>query len=116
MAPASRPEPGERLDARSLEGAVQLAVRVIPRASRNAIVGVRRGALCVRLQAPPVEGAANRALIRFLGKRLGVPPRAVSLVRGDTGRDKLLRIEGVALRDVERLARPRSAGGIEDGR
>ena len=91
MAPASEP-------------VVQVAVRVIPRASRNAIVGVRRGALCVRLQAPPVDGAANRALIRFLGKQLGVPPRAVSLVRGDTGRDKLLRIEGVALADVERLA------------
>ena len=104
------------MEAKSVNGGVQLAVRVIPRASRNAIVGVRRGALCVRLQAPPVEGAANRALIRFLGKRLGVPPRAVSLVRGDTGRDKLLRIEGVALRDVERLARPLSAGGIEDGR
>jgi uncharacterized protein (TIGR00251 family) len=104
MAPASRPEAEETLEARSVDGAVQLAVRVIPRASRNAIVGVRRGALCVRLQAPPVEGAANRALIRFLGKRLGVPPRAVSLVRGDTGRDKLLRIEGVALADVERLA------------
>ena len=84
MAPASRPEAAETA-ARSVDGAVQLAVRVIPRASRNAIVGVRRGALCVRLQAPPVEGAANRALLRFLGKRLGVPPRAVSLVRGDTG-------------------------------
>ncbi len=112
MAPASRPEAAETA-ARSVDGAVQLAVRVIPRAPRNAIVGVRRGALCVRLQAPPVEGAANRALLRFLGKRLGVPPRAVSLVRGDTGRDKLLRIEGVALADVERLAgRP----SVEDGR
>ena len=104
MAPASRPDTKERLAARSLDGAVQVAVRVLPRASRNAIVGVRRGALCVRLQAPPVDGAANRALIRFLGKQLGVPPRAVSLVRGDTERDKLLRIEGVALADVERLA------------
>ncbi len=103
MAPASRPDV-EELQARSVNGAVQLAVRVTPRASQNAIVGVRRGALCVRLQAPPVEGAANRALIRFLGKRLGVPQRAVSLLRGDAGRDKLLRIEGVAVADVERLA------------
>ena len=112
MTPASRPG-AEELAARSVDGAVWLTVRVTPRASRNAIVGVRRGALCVRLQAPPVEGAANRALLRFLGKRLGVPPRAVSLVRGDTGRDKLLRIEGVVLADVERLAgRP----SVEDGR
>ena len=104
MAPASRPEAEQRLAARSVDGAVWLTVRVIPRASQNAIVGVRRGALCVRLQAPPVEGAANRALVRFLGKQLGLPPRAVSLLRGDTGRDKLLRIEGVVLADVERLA------------
>ena len=45
-------------------------------------------------------------MIRFLGKRLGVPSRAVSLAREDTGHDKLLRIEGVALVDVERLADP----------
>ena len=70
----------------------------------------------MRLQAPPVEGAANRALIKFLGKRLGLPSRAVSLVRGDKGAEKLLRIEGVALADVERLAEGPSVVGVENGR
>ncbi|PYR58787.1 MAG: hypothetical protein DMF91_16325, partial [Acidobacteria bacterium] len=55
---------------------VILAVRVIPRARKSEIAGTRDGALLVRLAAPPVEGAANDALIEFLAKRLGAPRRA----------------------------------------
>jgi len=70
-------------------------VRVRPRASRNAIAGEREGALVVRLVAPPVEGAANEALARFLGKALGVAPSAVRIVAGATGRDKLVAVAGL---------------------
>ncbi len=82
--------------------AVRLSVRVQPRASRSEVVGEHDGALKVRLAAPPVEGAANRELMRFLGKLLGVAPSRVSVVAGATGKSKVVEIEGVAVRDVER--------------
>ena len=63
----------------------------------------------VRLQAPPVEGAANDALSRYLGQVLGVPPSSVQLLRGASSRDKLVRIEGVTAAEVvSRLDLPRS--------
>jgi len=74
---------------------VTLKVRVQPRASRDALAGERAGALVVRLTAPPVEGAANEALARFLGKALGVPPSAVRIVAGETGRNKVVAVAGL---------------------
>ena len=71
-----------------------LKVRVQPRASQDALGGVRAGALVVRLSAPPVDGRANEALARFLGRVLDVPPSAITLLRGATGRDKVVRIAG----------------------
>ncbi len=82
------------LELREADGVVTLAVRVQPRAARDAIVGQRAGALVVRLTSPPVEGAANAALVRFLAAALGLPASAVELVRGARGRDKLLRLRG----------------------
>ena len=83
------------LDLRTTEAGVTLRVRVQPRASRDALSGEREGALVVRLTAPPVEGAANEALARFLGKALGVAPKAVRVVRGARGRDKVVSVAGV---------------------
>ena len=83
-------------------GAVRLSVRVQPRASRSEVVGEHDGALKVRLAAPPVEGEANRELVRFLGKLLGVAPSGVSVVAGATGKSKVVEIEGMTVRDVER--------------
>jgi uncharacterized protein (TIGR00251 family) len=98
---------GAGLDIREEGGALTLRVRVQPRAAREEVAGVRGGALLVRLTAPPVEGAANEALARFLGKRLGVPHSAVRLLRGEKGRDKRLRIAGVRAGDVIGLLVPR---------
>ena len=72
-----------------------LKVRVQPRSAADGFGGIRAGALVVRLTAPPVEGRANAALARFLGRALGVPPSAVEVVRGETGRDKLVRVAGL---------------------
>ena len=77
-----------------------LAVRVIPRARKSEIAGTRDGALLVRLAAPPVEGAANDALIEFLAKRLGAPRRAVRIVSGERGRQKRVAIAGVKAEQV----------------
>jgi uncharacterized protein (TIGR00251 family) len=84
------------LELRDTQTGVTLRVRVQPRASRDALAGERQGALVVRLTAPPVEGRANEALTRLLGRALGVPPSAVSVLRGSTGRDKLVAVAGVS--------------------
>jgi uncharacterized protein (TIGR00251 family) len=83
------------LDLRATGDGLTLRVRVQPRASKNALSGEREGALVVRLTAPPVEGAANEALARFLGKTLGVPPSAVRVVTGTTGRNKVVSVAGL---------------------
>ena len=70
-------------------------VRVIPRAGKSGIAGTRGDALLVRLNAPPVDGAANAELIEVLADALGVPKRAVSIVSGERSRHKRVRIEGV---------------------
>ena len=77
-----------------------LDVRVIPRARRTELAGTRHNAVLIRLAAPPVDGAANVALCRFLADRVGIPLRSITLVSGDTGRDKRLAIAGVRLADV----------------
>lgn len=77
------------------DDSVTFEVRVAPRASRNAIVGVHEGALKVSLTAPPVEGAANEALRKLLAKALGVPKSNIEIIRGERGRNKVLRIRGV---------------------
>jgi uncharacterized protein (TIGR00251 family) len=74
---------------------VDIVVRVIPRASKPGIAGMRDGALLVRLTSPPVEGAANSELIEVLAKALGVPKRAVNIVAGDRARLKRVRVDGV---------------------
>ena len=83
------------LDLRTSGALLTLRVRVRPRASKDALGGEREGALVVRLTAPPVEGAANEALARFLGKTLGVAPSAVRVVSGATGRNKVVSVAGL---------------------
>lgn len=72
-----------------------IAVRVQPRASADAVVGEREGVIAIRLKAPPVDGEANAALLRFVARRLGVAPRAVALVRGAGSRQKWIRVDGL---------------------
>ncbi len=89
---------------RPLSAGVEITVRVQPRASRSGIVGPHGDALKVRVAAPPVEGAANRELVRLLAKALGVPRGAVAIVKGEGSRTKVLRVEGVTAPEArERL-------------
>lgn len=83
----------------------ELRVRVVPRAGRSIVAGVRERALLVRLAAAPVDGAANDALLALLADCLRVPRRAIALVSGDRSRDKRIRIHGLTAREVaERLS------------
>lgn len=79
---------------------VRFRVRVQPRASETGIAGAHGDAIRVRIAAPPVDGAANEELVRFLAKKLGVPRAAVSIVSGDSGRDKLIEVSGARVADV----------------
>ncbi len=81
-------------DVRQDAGAITFDVQVVPRSSRERIGPVHGDRLKVQLTAPPVEGAANDALKALLAKALDVPRSAVSIVRGETGRKKTVRVNG----------------------
>jgi uncharacterized protein (TIGR00251 family) len=88
-----------------LRGAsIRVRVHVQPRASRSEVVGTHGAALKVRLLAPPVDGAANDALVALLSERLGVPRRAVRIVAGMTSRAKMVEIDGTTEAAVRALA------------
>ena len=88
------------------DGGVMFAVRVVPRASCNAIEGEYAGALKIRLTAPPVEDRANKALRRFLAERLNVPIAAVRIVTGEKSRTKRVSVAGVSAEQVLVLCVP----------
>lgn len=79
---------------------VVLDIKVIPRAGRTALAGVRDGAVVIRLAAAPVEGAANRELIAFLSDVFDVPRRNITIVSGEKSRQKRVRIDGVTAEAV----------------
>jgi uncharacterized protein (TIGR00251 family) len=90
--------------------AAVLRLRVQPRASRQAVLGWRDGVLRVAVTASPVDGAANEAVRRLLASAVAVAPSAVTVVRGERGRDKIVRIGGV----TEAEARARLAASVRD--
>ena len=73
----------------------RLIVWVQPRASRTEVAGMHGDAVKIRLAAPPVDGAANEELIRFLADMLGVPRSAVSVVSGQASRRKTIQVDGI---------------------
>ena len=81
---------------RDTPGGVQLDVRVIPRARKTTLDGVRDTALLVRVAAAPLDGAANDALIEYFAGILHVPRRSVRVVSGERGRKKRVAIDGVS--------------------
>ena len=89
-------------------GGCVVNVRVIPRASKNQIQGVLGDTLKIRLQAPPVDGKANEALVRFLAETLKLPARNISLLSGKTGRNKRVLLGG--LDEVEARGRLKITG------
>ena len=73
-------------------GGCRVTVHVVPKASKSELAGLHGDAIRVRLNAPPVDGKANKALCAFLAETLGVPARSVELVAGETSRRKILRL------------------------
>ena len=88
--PKARLTPADTTDAHAL-----LEVRVIPRAGRSGVAGMRDGTLVVKLAAAPVDGAANAELIAVLAEALGVPKRSIEIVSGERSRAKRVRVAGI---------------------
>ncbi len=82
---------------------VTFAVRLIPRAGKSGVVGLHDGALKIRVAAPPVDGAANEALIAYVARLLKIPKRAVTLASGETSKNKRLRVTGVDKQSILEL-------------
>lgn len=88
---------------------VLFEVAVQPRAARDEIAGIQGDVLKIRLSAPPVEGAANRACLAFLADLLDLPPRRVKLASGQKARRKLIRIAGASPDEIRRRLAPHLA-------
>jgi len=86
---------------------MRIGVRVIPRSGKNLIEWEEDG-LKVRLTAPPVEGAANEALVALLAQCLGLPKRDIQIVHGTTGRHKIVEISGMTVEAIEKKIKEKS--------
>jgi hypothetical protein len=85
---------------------VEVSVRVIPRARKTECAGFRDDVLVIRVAAPPVEGAANAALIEFFSSALDVPRRAIRILSGERGRRKRVAIDGVTKEQIHAALQP----------
>ncbi len=85
---------------------VSLRVLVVPKSSRSEIVGEQEDRLKIKIKAPPVDGAANTALITFLAKRLRLPKSSIRITAGKSGRRKTIRLQGAASEEVFKSLSP----------
>ena len=79
---------------------VYVSIKLQPRAARNEVAGIIADELKIRITAPPVDNAANEALLRFLAEKLNCSRPAVQMVRGQTSRHKTIRLQGVSVSDA----------------
>jgi uncharacterized protein len=84
---------------------VTFSVKVVPRASKNQIVGMEGDDVKIRLNAPPVAGKANGALVKFLAVSLGVSQGQVEILAGVSSRHKVVRIRGVTAKQIEDMTK-----------
>lgn len=84
---------------------VTIQVHATPRASKNQIQGLHGDAVKIKLKAPPVDGKANEALIEFISGTLGIPQRQITLLSGQTSRQKRLSLQGVSANQVSQAFR-----------
>lgn len=91
----------------AVAGGVRVAVQITPNAKKTEVVGVHDDALKLKLQAQPIEGRANEALVKFLASRLAVPKSAVTITHGHTNKRKLVEVKGaVTVDEVVRALGP----------
>jgi len=88
-----------KLKITKLENGIKLSVKVVPNSSKCEIIGVIEDSLKIKLDVPPVDGKANEKCIKFLSKLLGVPKTSITIVSGETSKNKILFMKG----DTEEL-------------
>ena len=81
------------------DGGLTVRLHVLPRAKRGELAGLHNGALKVKVMAPPVEDAANRAVIEFFSDLLGIPKSNLKILAGNKSREKVLQIKGISTVD-----------------
>ena len=82
---------------------VNLSVHATPKSSKNAFMGWRDGVLCLKITAPPVEGAANEAIIKFLAKELKIKKSQITLAKGEKSREKRFELTGISPEDIYKI-------------
>lgn len=87
----------------SIKGGVRLHLFIQPKSSKNEIVGPHNGELKIKITAPPIDGRANEGLIEFLSDYFDIPKKSVVLVRGETGRHKVVDVFGITTEYVHSL-------------
>jgi hypothetical protein len=80
---------------------VSLCLRITPRAGRDEIAGRSGDAIRIRLKAPPIEGKANQALVALLSRQLGVARSAITIVSGESARNKVVHVVGLSVAEAE---------------
>jgi uncharacterized protein len=102
----------EALISRESRDGVTFSVKVAPRAKLDEIVGVEGGVLKVRVNAPPVEGKANAALVKLLAKALSVKRSQIEIVRGEKTRLKTIMVHAADAGKISNLLAPRGTGNL----
>lgn len=83
---------------------MKFEVRVQPRSSKNAVLRMEDGSLKIKLKAAPVDGEANRELVAYLSSLLKIPKRDIQIISGDTGRNKIVSVDGIEKEEfIQRL-------------
>lgn len=85
------------------DGSIIFSIRVVPRASRNQIVGEHSGALKIHLTSPPIDGAANAELVKLLAKQFGVAKSDIEIVAGETSKSKRIKIANLSQSEFEEV-------------
>lgn len=85
---------------------ITIDVKVLPRSSKDEIVGKKDGIYKIKLTAPAIEGKGNKALLKLLAKKLGLPKREIRIISGERSRMKSIRIDGLTLEHVKKLLSP----------
>jgi uncharacterized protein (TIGR00251 family) len=88
---------------REIESGIEVPLHVQPRARRTEIAGIHNRALKIKVSAPPVDDAANRAIVDFFSKLLDLPKSRLQIIAGGKSRNKILRINGIHLERFEEL-------------
>ena len=95
---------------KEIKGSCFFPVKVIPRSSKNKCVGIENGKLKIKIQAPPVEGAANNALLDFLAALLDKPRSSMRVMKGEKSRHKIVEIQNLTAARLSEILK-KSKGG-----